>query len=143
MYIDFHSHIFPDRLAARSISYLEQQGNVKARLDGTLSSLLRSMDLANIDKSVICSIATRPAQFDSILGWSKEISSDRIIPFPSVHPEDPDMVEHIGQISGAGLHGIKLHPYYQQFAIDEERLFPAYEKLAAEKLMVVLIPAMI
>jgi len=138
MYIDFHTHAFPDQLAMRSIPYLEQQGNVRAQLDGTLSSLLKSMDQADIDKSVICSIATRPAQFDAILDWSKQISSERIIPLPSVHPEDPELVKHIDQISADGFLGIKMHPYYQQFAIDEERLFPAYEKLQAEKLLVVM-----
>lgn len=138
MYIDFHTHIFPDQLAARSIPFLEQQGSVKAHLDGTLSALLKSMDRAKIAQSVICSIATRPAQFDSILAWSKEIKSERIIPLPSVHPEDPELVEHIGQIGAAGFAGIKLHPYYQQFAIDEKRLFAVYEKLAAERLLVVM-----
>lgn len=138
MYIDFHTHIFPDLLAKRSIPFLEQQGKVKAQLDGTLASLLQSMDRANIEKSIICSIATRPSQFDSILAWSDEIRSPRIIPLPSVHPEDRHMVEHIGRISRAGFLGIKLHPYYQQFSVDDKRLFPAYERLAAEKLLVVM-----
>lgn len=138
MYIDFHTHIFPDQLAARSIPFLERHGNVKAQLDGTLAALLKSMEKATIDKSVICSIATKPPQFDAILAWSKEIRSERIIPFCSVHPEDPDLVEHIGRISAEGFLGIKLHPYYQEFTVDEEKLFPVYEKLSAEKLMLIM-----
>jgi len=58
--IDFHTHAFPDELAARAIPFLEEEGNVKAWLDGTAADLLRSMDRAGIERSVICSIATRP-----------------------------------------------------------------------------------
>ena len=65
--IDFHTHAFPDELAERVIKMLEDEGGVKARLDGKISSLLGSMDKCGIEKSVICNIATKPAQFDSIL----------------------------------------------------------------------------
>ena len=34
MVIDFHTHIFPDALAARAIGGLEQSGNVKSVLSG-------------------------------------------------------------------------------------------------------------
>jgi hypothetical protein len=65
---DFHTHAFPDALATRAIRALEAETDrVKARLDGRISSLLRSMDYAGIRRSVICSIATKPEQFDSIL----------------------------------------------------------------------------
>jgi len=138
MYIDFHAHIFPDALASRSIPALEQKGNVKAQLDGTLTALLKSMDEAEIDKSVICSIATRPTQFGAIFDWSAQIRSERIIPLPSVHPDDPEIAAHLDRIGGEGFVGIKMHPYYQQFAIDEERMFLAYEKLCEEKMLVVM-----
>ena len=138
MYIDFHAHIFPDQLAQRSIPALEQKGKVKAKLDGTLSSLLRSMDEASIERSVICSIATRPPQFESILDWSRNIRSDRILPLPSVHPDDPLLVAHLDRIGREGFLGIKMHPYYQEFAIDEERMYPVYEKLCKENMIVVM-----
>ena len=65
--IDFHAHAFPDAIAARAISHLEHGGGIKAFLDGTVSALLGSMDRAGIGTSVLCSIATKPEQFDSIL----------------------------------------------------------------------------
>lgn len=129
MMIDFHAHAFPDALAERAMPMLEQEGNVKAVLDGKVSSLLRSMDEAGIHASVVASIATRPHQFDSILKWSAEIASDRIIPFPSVHPGDPEAVAHLRLIHEQGFRGVKLHPYYQEFDLDEERLWPLYATL--------------
>jgi len=136
--IDFHAHAFPDQVAASAIPYLEEEGDVKANHDGRISSLLAIMDREGVDKSVICCIATRPSQFEAIVSWSKQISSDRIIPFPSFHPDDPQAVEHISQIKEQGFKGIKMHPYYQQFFLDDEKLYPAYEKISELGLILVM-----
>ena len=116
---------------------LAETNDVKAWLDGRLSSLLESMDSAGIDRAVLCSIATRPEQFEKILAWSQSIDSARIVPFPSVHPDDPNAVRHVGEIARSGFRGIKLHPYYQAFKIDDERMFPIYEAITAHGLSLV------
>lgn len=136
--IDFHTHAFPDQVALRAIPALEEAGKVKAFSDGRLASLLAKMDEAGVSESVICSIATRPGQFDSILAWSQVIRSPRIIPFPSVHPADQQAPARIGQIRAAGFCGIKMHPYYQEFTLDEERMWPIYQRIAAENLILVM-----
>jgi uncharacterized protein len=136
--IDFHTHAFPDDLAARAVPFLEKEGNVKAFLNGTVDDLLRSMDRAGIEKSVICSIATRPQQFRSILEWSKSIRSDRLVPLPSIHPRSDHVAEEIRIIAGEGFPGIKMHPYYQDFALDAEEMTPIYQALTDTGLMVVM-----
>lgn len=137
-YIDFHTHAFPDDLAARAIPFLEQEGNVKAFLDGTVADLLRSMDRAGIEISLICSIATKPDQFRSILDWSKSIRTERIIPLPSVHPKAVDLADQLRIIREEGFIGIKLHPYYQNFFIDDDKLDEMYGSLVANDLLVVM-----
>jgi len=137
-YIDFHTHAFPDRLAATAIPYLEKEGNVKAWLNGTISALLNSMDRAGIAVSVLGSIATRPEQFAAILAWSGEIRSDRLMPFPSFHPADPEARERIAIIKGEGFAGIKLHPYYQGFVLDEDRMLRLYEKMCEHDLILLM-----
>lgn len=136
--IDFHTHAFPDDLSERVIKMLEEEGGIKAHLDGKISSLLSSMDNCGIEKSVICNIATKPSQFDSILQWSKTVRSERIIPFPSFHPYDPGFKDRIDEIKHEGFKGIKFHPYYQNFTVDEERLLPVYEKISKENLILVM-----
>ena len=127
--IDIHTHAFPDELAQRAVPFLEEEGNVRACLDGRVSSLLASMDRSGIHASVVASIATKPSQFRSIFDWSLSISSDRIIPFPSVHPRDPEVLRNLGEIAAAGFRGVKLHPYYQDFSVDDEEIFAVYEEL--------------
>ncbi|HET98020.1 MAG TPA: amidohydrolase [Desulfurivibrio alkaliphilus] len=136
--IDFHTHAFPDQVAVQAIPALEKEGKVKAYHDGRLVSLLATMDAAGIERSVICSIATRPTQFDAILNWSRLIASPRIIPFPSVHPDDPQLLERISQIRAAGFVGLKMHPYYQGFTLDEAKMWPLYQRIAAENLVLVM-----
>ena len=136
--IDFHVHAFPDQVAETAVPALAAKGKVTPCLDGTIGSLLASMDKAGVEKSVICSIATRPGQFDSILAWSKVIRSERLIPFPSFHPENPKALENIRIIREEGFKGVKLHPYYQDFVVDEERMFPFYEEITANGLVLVM-----
>jgi len=136
--IDFHTHAFPDTLAEKAIGLLEREGGVPAKLDGRVSSLLSSMDRCGIEKSIVCSIATKPSQFDSILKWSETIATDRIIPFPSIHPDDPQAIEKVEIIKKKGFKGIKMHPYYEGFDINEKKMFPIYQKIADENLILVL-----
>ncbi len=127
--IDIHTHAFPDEIAAFAMPKLAAEADLTPALDGTLGALLRSMDAAGIARSVLLSIATKPSQFDAIMEWSRAIRSDRIEPFPSVHPADPLARERLSMIA-AEFRGVKLHPYYQDFQLDEERLFPLYKRCA-------------
>ncbi len=135
--IDFHTHAFPDQLAAKAVPFLEAEADVKASTDGTIAALLASMDRAGIESSVICSIATKPAQFSPILEWSRSIASDRLIPFASVHPDDGDLSARVKAVQDAGLKGIKMHPYYQEYTFNEPRLDPFYEAVSAAGLVLV------
>lgn len=137
--IDFHTHAFPDVLAPRAMkTLLAEAPDIQAYLDGTVADLLRSMDRTGIEKSVVCCIATRPEQFEPILRWCTAIRSDRLIPFPSVHPADPACRAGIQRIRAEGFRGVKLHPFYQDFFADEERMLRFYEEVMAQDLLLVM-----
>lgn len=138
MTIDFHTHVFPDAVASQAIPALEVQANVKAALNGTVQDLLQSMDRHHISQSVVCSIATQPKQFQPILDWSRSMASERIIPLPSLHPESRSVLDELQTIHDHGFPGIKLHPYYQSFYVDEERLLPIFKKSSELGLFIVM-----
>jgi uncharacterized protein len=127
--IDAHTHAFPDELASRAVPRLAAEGGLEPALDGTVADLLASMDSAGIAASVVASVATKPEQFDPIIRWSGSISSDRLFPFPSVHPDDPHALRRLDFVARAGFRGVKLHPYYQEFVLDEERMLPLYRRI--------------
>ena len=136
--IDIHAHAFPDSLAERVIPQLAKEGNITPALDGTISALLASMDRAGVEQSVICSILTRPEQFEPVMRWSETIASDRIGPFGSIHPADPKAADRVKEIAAEGMLGIKMHPFYQDFVIDEDRMIPIYEAAEAAGLIMLL-----
>ncbi len=140
MIIDFHVHCFTDELAPKAVPQLEKCAKITARLDGTVSSIKESMKKAFIDKSVVLSIATKPSQTEKINTWSSSIQDDSIIAFGSVHPENENWREELLRLKKMGIKGIKLHPDYQQFFVDDEKLYPIYE-FAGELGLIVLFHA--
>jgi predicted TIM-barrel fold metal-dependent hydrolase len=131
MLIDVHTHVFPDKIATRAVDSLAKRANLPLpELDGTVTGLLGSMSSVGIDCSWIANIATRPEQAGSILDWSKLIRSDKIMPLASVHPDSATWKTEVFNIFEAGLRGIKFHPQYQGFVVDDPRLLPIYREIA-------------
>lgn len=128
MVIDFHVHCFPDELADKAVPVLAERAKVAPLLDGTVKSLKESMKRAGVDKSIVLSIATRPQQTEKINTWSAEIQENEILTFGSVHPEFDGWEAELLRIKKLGLRGIKFHPDYQSFYVEEKRMYPIYEK---------------
>ena len=130
--IDFHTHIYPDAIAqkaAQSIcDFYELEGG---HMDGSAATLLNRGDAAGIEKFVVLPVGMRPDKVrhvnDFILGEAKKQA--RFIGFGTIHAEMEDLTDEVEYILSSGLHGIKMHPDFQKFAIDDPRLFPAYEML--------------
>lgn len=128
--IDFHCHIYPEAVAqkaAQSIcEFYELEGG---HMDGTVQTLLKQGNAAGIDRFVILPVGMRPDKVrhvnDFILGEAKK--QPRFIGFGTVHAAMEDIGSEAEYIMASGLHGVKMHPDFQKFDIDDERLFPFYE----------------
>jgi predicted TIM-barrel fold metal-dependent hydrolase len=139
MVIDVHAHAFPDKLAEKALAALaEHSGDYIPHTDGRISGLLASMDAAGIDAAFIASIATKPSQAEPILAWSEQIRSKRIIPLGSVHPASTGFRQEIAAIRKGGLPGIKLHPMYQDFTIDDPALTPFFSAIEDNRLILLM-----
>ena len=125
MIIDFHTHVFPDKIADRTISFLAQKANISPFANGTVSGLLNEMQRGSVDISIALPVLTSPKQFDSILSFTESINSgefkDKIVSFMGMHPDLEDKEEKIKLIKEKGFKGIKIHPDYQSTFIDDER----------------------
>jgi len=132
MLIDFHTHAFPERIAARAVSGLSHgSGGMVPQTDGTMVSLVEEMSRDNVDLSVVLSIATNPKQQTNVNDFAIEINRDsRIVAFGSVHPDAPNALEELERLAAAGLKGVKFHPEYQCFYADETRMKPIYNKIS-------------
>ena len=126
MTVDFHTHVFPDKIAASTVAALESRGGTPAHSDGTVSGLLLGLREAGVTAAVNLPVLTKPTQFDSILAFAKDINgreygAERIISFAGIHPLDENIEEHLNAVYDAGIPGIKIHPDYQGTFFDDER----------------------
>ncbi|MGN0853312.1 MAG: amidohydrolase family protein [Kiritimatiellia bacterium] len=147
MVIDFHTHNFPDALAPKAIRTMCDllQGRFQPVADGTVASQLRDMAAAGIDRSVVCPIATKPAQFDVIFrrscavrdGAEGEEAARRLLFLVSVHPFDPDFRSRVRALARAGFPGVVFHPYYQGFRLDDPAVVPVFKAVRDEGLFAV------
>ncbi len=124
MIIDFHTHIFPDKIAQRSIQALSEVSGIKAATDGTLNGLLGSMDKSGVNLSVVLPVVTKPSQFESVNTFAAKVNGQyagRLLSFGGIHPDSADYKAELNRIKELGLPGIKLHPDYQGVMIDDVR----------------------
>ena len=125
MIIDLHTHIFPDKIAKKTIEYLSEKGSIPPFSDGSVDGLLGEMEKAGVDISVTLPVVTAPKQFDSINRFASEINSrfaegeHRLISFAGIHPMCEDIEGKMERIAEMGFIGIKLHPDYQETYIDD------------------------
>ena len=122
MVIDFHTHIFPDAIAKRTIEKLEEISGTRADTDGTKAGLISKMEKDGIDLSVILPVVTKPSQFETVNAFAKELCREkRLRSFGGIHPECENIPEKIKHIKSLGLRGVKIHPDYQGAFIEDER----------------------
>ncbi|MCX8130764.1 MAG: amidohydrolase family protein [Clostridia bacterium] len=127
MIVDFHVHCFPDNVADKAIPVLAERAGIPARLTGKLEDIKKSMERSKIDCSVVLSIATNPEQTEKINTWASNVNGGGIVSFGSIHPDYKEWKYELRRISELGLKGIKFHPDYQSFYVDEDRMFCIYE----------------
>lgn len=128
MRIDFHTHCFPDKIAGGAVAKLQGICGITPETDGTYDDTCRAMKAWGTDIAVLFNIATNPHQQTSVNDFAAAHNTGPTRAFGSVHPEAENALEELERIQKLGLRGIKLHPDYQEFFVEEERVFPIYEK---------------
>lgn len=126
---DAHTHAFPDKIAAKTMEILVAKGGEKNRHDGTIDGLKAYEAAGGADGFLLLPIATRPSSTKAVNEWAAEQRNANILAFGSIHPDAAEYEADLDYAVELGLKGIKLHPEYQEFFVDEERMFPIYEAI--------------
>ena len=141
MIIDFHTHIFPSRMAASVLEKLGREGHMTPFTSGTDLGLKASMDAAGIDLSIILPVATHSNQAAKInaaaFAQNKENEAHGLLSFGGVHPLSDTWREDLDEIVRLGLKGIKIHPVYQGVDLDDPRFLRILERAGELDLIVV------
>lgn len=128
---DMHTHCFPDALAGKALPKLAEISGCSYYGDGTYTDLCKRARDAGCCGFTILHIATKPAQMQSVNRFAAECRRDGVFCFGSVFPTDEAAPDMLDTIKALGLDGVKLHPDYQEFFVDDPAVFPVYEKAAA------------
>ncbi len=138
MLIDFHTHCFPEKIAKKAIDKLSfASGGLEPCTDGSLEGLKSSMRQNNVDISVVMNIATNEGQQQKVNDFAASINNKKdIFSFGSVFPSSANALCELERIKELGLLGVKLHPDYQDFFVDDEKMKPIYKKISQLGLVV-------
>ena len=124
---DFHVHLYPDALAPKVIPALSARFGNPPSFDGTRDGLRALLDAnPEIIGALNLPVATKPDQVASINDHAIATNRWPLLSLGSIHPDFPDPRAELRRIKDAGLRGIKLHPEYQTFTLDDPRMTPVW-----------------
>lgn len=137
---DAHAHIFPEKIAEKAThSISEFYSDEPMEHMGNTEELLKSGRAAGVSRYVVFSTATTAKQVpkinEFIIGEAEKHSE--FVPVGTMHADYEQYEEEIERIYAAGVRGIKLHPDFQKFNIDDERMFPIYRLLEEKGMFVI------
>ncbi|MBR4502293.1 MAG: amidohydrolase [Clostridia bacterium] len=142
MIIDFHAHTFPDAIAARAVAALAASSGISPFSDGRVSSLSAAARDAGISLTLNLPVATRPGQWRSMARTGKDMNETAgaagLVSFAGIHPWDEEPEKILDVLKDMGFKGIKLHPVFQDTAVDDPRTLRILRG-AAERDMIVTI----
>ena len=85
---------------------------------------------------VLLNIATAPQYVKNVNNFLIENNGAGIISYGSIHPQYTDYKDEIQRLWENGIKGVKFHPEYQEFALDDKKVYPIYEELANRDMVI-------
>lgn len=138
--IDFHAHIYPDKIAEKATHSVGEFYTLPMQKVGSVDALFASGDPAGVNRFVVQSVATVPRQVESINHFIRETCKahpKRLIGFGTIHPDMENPVEEVERCLQMGLRGIKIHPDVQRFDMDDPAMFPVYDAIQGRAPMLI------
>ena len=140
--IDAHAHIYPEKIASKATETIGEFYSIKMQMPkGTAERLIEDGKRAGITRFVVHSVATTARQVRAINTFLKsEIDAHpEFIGFITLHQDltEEEIRAEIDFALENGFHGIKLHPDFQKFNIDDE-VAEKFYRAASGKLPILL-----
>lgn len=134
MIIDAHTHILPQRRLDGLSLWLSQvfPNHPLAGKHFTVDSLLEELSRNGVEYIFNCVFPMKADETEELNQFNYRLSEKfrMVIPFGSLHVENEDKCSIVDRcVHEFGFFGFKLHPYVQGFSPDDEKLFPAYERM--------------
>ena len=134
--IDAHTHIFPEKIARKATHAIGAFYDLPMQDEGVCQRLIQSGQSIGVSRYLVCSSATRPGQVASINDFISQAcrAYPQFLGFGTLHPYMAGLEYELERMVGLGLRGVKLHPDFQQFHIDDEKAMEMYAAIDAAHL---------
>lgn len=126
--IDFHCHVFPENIAEKATKNVGNYYNIQMHGNGTAEHLIKSAQGIDVCGFLVHSSATRVEQVQSVNNFVADCTKKykQFIGFGTIHKDYENTEEEIKRIKAIGLSGLKLHPDFQNFVVDEPDMMNIY-----------------
>lgn len=125
---DAHTHIYPEKIAAKATANVGNFYGIEMDEIGLPEVLYKEGTEVGIERFLVCSVATKVEQVGSINRFIAETCAEypAFIGLAAWHQDITDIEGELDRIEAAGLRGIKVHPDFQHFNIDDENMLLLY-----------------
>ncbi len=134
MYTDCHTHVFHPKIAEKAINQLDSHYGIRPVGTGVLGDLLHRADAAGIERVVVHTAATDPSQVIPANNWAVDMQrqSERVVAFGTLHPDYAEPEKELDRLRRAGIQGLKFHPDFQGFFLDDPKFYRLMEIIGDE-----------
>jgi predicted TIM-barrel fold metal-dependent hydrolase len=129
MVIDAHVHVWPDKIAQRALG--TPSPGIQRFGDGTVASATESRRAAGSDRSVCLAVADAPQRLEAANAFVGALDPERFTGFGTIHPGRTPS-ENLDDLRRNRLRGVKVHPLFQGFRLDDRRLWDIFAVLEGE-----------
>lgn len=131
--IDMHTHIFPEKVAAKATVATAEYFDLPEPPNhyGSVAELVEVLGRAHIDYAMVFSAATTAHQVEHVNRYilSETQLHPQFIPCDTLHADYAGYRDELRWMRENGIFGVKIHPEFQHFVLDDERLFPMFEEM--------------
>ena len=133
--IDFHVHIYPEKIAEKAVQSVGDFYNLKMSGSGTSETILDTGKKIGITSCVVHSVAVSASRVEAINDYiaSECKKHSEFYGFGTMHADYDNKIEETKRFLNLGLKGVKIHPDTQLFDMDDKRMFELYDFLQQTK----------
>ena len=124
--VNAHCHIYPEKIASKAVVGIRDFYDLDMSLNGTVDDLIKDGNQIGVTHYLVHSVATTPKQVSSInefISESVKAHPDLFTGFGTLHPDSDDIQGDFDYLIELGLKGVKLHPDFQRFALNDDKSF--------------------
>ncbi len=138
--IDFHAHIYPEKIAVKAVESVGEFYNIPMDCDGTAAALLKQGEKCGAKGYVVQSVALTPSRVEAINDYiaAECMAHKEFFGFGTIHADFENKIEETERMLKLGLKGVKIHPDTQMFNMDDPKMFELYDFLRENDLPILI-----